>query len=185
MRSGVCNLVVVDINSKSDLILRSLRERLRLITPHWQLYPEILGVSRGRGGDFNICETEKGRFNKWNPTFTDGDVGKAALFYSFLLMSFRFPQHDITRRDSTADSTIRTLSKIDKAFSNLPMTEALDFQSYSHVFQNLDGRSIQSDHATVSTQRHSKTDNATQPGQTHSELDVQISRLPSILKQDQ
>ena len=56
--------------------MRHLRERLRLITPHWPSYPIILG-------DFHICEPEEGRSNVWNQTFTDGDAGKTAMF-SFL-----------------------------------------------------------------------------------------------------
>ena len=39
-----------------------LRERLRLITPHWPSYPNAVGIILD---DFNICEPE-GRFNVWN-----------------------------------------------------------------------------------------------------------------------
>ena len=107
-----------------------------MITPHWPLYPEALGVITG---DFNICEPEEGRFNTWNQTFTDGDAWKAALF------PFLFP----SRRDPTADGTTRTLSRIDRAFTNLPMAQAGDFHCYTHVFRNLGERSIPSDHAAV------------------------------------
>ena len=58
-------------------------------------------------------------------------------------------QPDFTRRDSTADGTIRTLSRIDKTFINLSMAEARDFHCKSHVFKNLGERSIPSDHAAV------------------------------------
>ena len=57
--------------------MRRLRERLRLITPHWPWYPGALGFI---AGDFNICEPEGGRFNDWNQTFTNGDAGR--LFFS-------------------------------------------------------------------------------------------------------
>ena len=73
-------------------------------------------------------------------------------------------QPDFTRRDSAADGTTRTLSRIDRACINLPMSEARDFHCYSHVFENLGERSIPSH-------------NSVQPGQTHSELDVQTSRF--------
>ena len=43
-------------------------------------------------------------------------------------------QPDYTRRDSTAFGIIRTLSRIDRIFVNLPMAEARDFHCYSHVF---------------------------------------------------
>ena len=29
----------------------------------------------------NICDPEEGRFNVWNQTFTDGDLGKTAVFH--------------------------------------------------------------------------------------------------------
>ena len=57
-------------------------------------------------------------------------------------------QPDFTRRDSAADGTTRTLSRIDRAFINLPMAEARDFQCYSHVFENL-GERYRGDHAAV------------------------------------
>ena len=47
IRSGGRNLVVVNVHFESDLTLRSLRERLRLITPYWPLYPEAVGVITG------------------------------------------------------------------------------------------------------------------------------------------
>ena len=79
-------------------------------------------------------------------------------------------------RDSTADGVIRTLSRIGRAFINIPMAEARDFHCYSHVFENLGKRSIPSDHAAVRVV-HSKADYSGTPGQTHSELDVQ--NIPS------
>ena len=77
IRSGRGKFVVVNAHSEPELTLRSLRERLRLITPHWPQYPNAMGMIIG---DFNICEPEEGRFNVWNQTFTDGDMLKAALF---------------------------------------------------------------------------------------------------------
>ena len=145
-RSGDRNLVVVNVHFEPDLTLRNLHERLRLITPHWPLYPEAPGVITG---DFNICEPEEGRFNVWNQTFTDGDTGKAALFYSSFPYVVDIAQPDTTRRDSTTDGTIRTLSSIDRAFINLHVAGARDFHCYSHVFENLGERSIPNDHATV------------------------------------
>ena len=98
---------------------------------------------------YKICEPEEGSFNSWNQTFSDGEAGKAALFRSFFPHVLEIAQPDITRRDSTADGTIRTLSRIDLAFINLPMAEARDFHCCSHVFENLGERSIPSDHAAV------------------------------------
>ena len=44
---------------------------------------------------------------------------------------------------------MRTLSRIDRIFINLSMSELRDFHYYSHVFENLRNRSIPSDHAAV------------------------------------
>ena len=129
---GQKNLPIVNVHLE--------RERLRLITPHWPSYPNAVGIILG---DFNICEPEEGRFNVWNQTFTDGDAGKTAMFHSFFHMFSRMPNL-ITLR-----GIIRTLSRIDRIFSNLPMAEARDFHCYFHVFENLVNRSIPSDHAAV------------------------------------
>ena len=80
VQSGRQSLVIVNIHFEPELTLRQLRERLRLINPHWPSYPNAVGITLG---DFNICEPEEGRFHFWNQTFTDGDPGKTALFHSF------------------------------------------------------------------------------------------------------
>ena len=129
IQSGDRNLVVINVHFELDLTLRNLRERLRFFTAHWPLYPEAHGVITR---DFNICEPEEGRFNVWNQTFTDGDTGKAALFHSFFHHVLEITQPDFTKRDSTADGTFRTLSRIDRTFINLPMAESQDFHCYSH-----------------------------------------------------
>ena len=85
----------------------------------------------------------------WNQTFTDGDTGKAVLFHSLYPRVLEIAQPDYTRRDTSFLGIIHTLSRIDRAFNNMPMAEARDFHCYSHVFENLGKRSIPSDHAAV------------------------------------
>ena len=108
-QSGRKNLVIVNVHFEPVLTLRRLRERLRLITPHWPPYSNAFGIIMG---DLNICEPEEGRFNVWNQTFTDGDTGKAALFHSLLPHVLEITQPDYTRRDSSTIGIIRTLSRI-------------------------------------------------------------------------
>ena len=146
IQSGRQSLVIVNVHFEPELTLRRLRERLRLITPHWPSYPNAVGIILG---DFNICEPEEGRFNVWNQTFTDGDARKTAIFHSFFQHFLENAQPDYTWRDSTALGIIRTLSRIDRIFTNLPMAEARDFHCYAHVFENLGSRTIPSDHAAV------------------------------------
>ena len=145
VQSDQKNLVIVNVHFEPELTLRNLRERLCFITPHWPQYPDAVGIL----GDFNTWEPEEGRFNVWNQTFTDGDTGKTALFHSLFPHVLEITQPDYTKRDSTVIGIIRTLSRIDRIFINLPMAEARDFLCYSHVFENLGKRSIPSDHAAV------------------------------------
>ena len=63
IRTGDRDLVVVNVHFEPDLTLRNLRERLRLITPHWPFFPEAVGFSIT--GDLNIGEPEEERFNVW------------------------------------------------------------------------------------------------------------------------
>ena len=143
---GRHSLVIVNVHFEPELTLRHLRERLRLITPHWPSYPNALGIILG---DFHICEPEEGRSNVWNQTFTDGDAGKTAMFHSFFPNVLEIAQPGYTMRDSTALEIIRILSRIGRIFINLPVAEARDFHSYSHVFEYLGNRTIPSGRAAV------------------------------------
>ena len=156
--SGTSVLVAVNVHFEPDLTLRSLRERLRLITPHWPCYPAAIGIITG---DCNICEPEEGRFNVWNQNIRDGDALKSALFRSFSPHVLEIAQPDFTRKDCTADGTIRTLSRIDKAFISISMA---DFHCNSHVFENLGER--------CSAYCHTETGKSVPPVQTYLELDV-------------
>ena len=140
IQSGGHNLVIVNVHFEFEFTLRQLRGRLRLIHPHWLAYPNGVGIILG---DFNICEPEEGRFNVWNQTFTDGDPRKTAMFHSFFPQVLEIAQPDYTRTDSIAVGIIRTLSRIDRMFINLPVAEARDFHCYSHVFENL----VEPDHS--------------------------------------
>ena len=145
-QSGRHNLVIVDVDFEPERTLRQLRGRLHLIHPQWPSYPNGVGIILG---DFNICDPEEGRFNVWKQSFTDGDPGKTAVFHSFFPYVLDFAQCDYTRRDATALGVIRTLSRIDRIFNNLPMDEARDFHCSSHVFENLGKKTIPSDHTAV------------------------------------
>ena len=78
-------------------------------------------------------------------------------FLIFFFSVLEIAHTDYTRRDSTGLGIIRTLSRIDRIFTNLPMAEARDFHCYSHVFENLGNRTIPSDHAAVRLVIHKPT----------------------------
>ena len=103
IQSGRHNLVIINVHFEPELTLRQLRGRLRLIHPHCIAYPSGVGIILG---DFNICDTEEGRFNVWNRSFTNGDPGNTAVFHSFFSHVLEVAQSEYTRRDSTAPSYV-------------------------------------------------------------------------------
>ena len=146
VQSGESLLVIINVHFDPGPSLRSLRERLRRLCTHWPRYPQSFGVLNG---DFNVCEPEEGRFNVTNQTFAKGDAGKTALFRTFFPFALEIAQPNFTRKDAAADGAIRTLSRIDRAFINVPMAEARDFRCHFHVTDNLGERSIPSDHVGI------------------------------------
>ena len=65
IRSGRRSLVIVYVHFEPELTLRSLRERLRLITPHWPHYPDAIGTFMGglqylraRGREIQCLESD-------------------------------------------------------------------------------------------------------------------------------
>ena len=146
IRSWLHNLVIVNVHFEPELTLRQFRGRLSIIHLHWPACPVEWALF---WAIFNICDPEEGRFNVWNQSFTDGDPGKTAVFHSFFPYVLEIAQSDYTRRDSSAVGNIRTLSRIDRIFINLPMAEARDFHCSSHVVENLGKKQIPSDHAAV------------------------------------
>ena len=84
IRSGCRSLVIVNVHFEPELTLRSLRERSRRITPHWQPYPSKLSALLR--GICNICEPEEGRFNVWNQSCNGRRYGEVC-FLSFLFSS--------------------------------------------------------------------------------------------------
>ena len=145
-RSGRHSLVIVNVHFEPELTSRQLRGRLGIIHPRWPAYPRGVVFFLG---DFTICDPEEGRFIVWNQTFTDGDLGKTAVFQSFFPYVLEVAQSDYTRRDAMALGVIRTLSRIDRIFINLLMAEARDFRCSFHVVENLGQKTISSDHAAV------------------------------------
>ena len=97
-------------------------------------------------------------------------------FIPFFPRALEIAQPDFTRRDATTDGTIRTLSRINRAFINLPVAEAHDFHCYSPVLENIGKRSIPSDHAAVRVVLQKPTTRSHQ-GKRIPSLDVQTSRL--------
>ena len=102
-----------------ELTRRGLRERLRLITPHWLHYLDAIGTIME---DFSICEPKEGLFI-WNQTFTHGDMKKVAPFHSFFPRVLQIAQPVFSWKDSSVNGVIRTLSRIHIVFINFPIIE--------------------------------------------------------------
>ena len=58
-------------------------------------------------------------------------------------------QPDNTRKDTAADGTLRTLSRIDRARINVHIADARDFHCHFHVTDNSGEWSIPSDHEAI------------------------------------
>ena len=137
-------LVLINIHFKPDLTLRNVRERPRLVSPHWAHHPEALGVIMV---DSNISDSEEGRVNTWNQTFTDGDAGK-------LLFSVPFPHvleiaQRFTKKDSTADGTNTQCPGLTTNLStSLWLKHAISIAIFM-CSRILGEQSVPSDHAAV------------------------------------
>ena len=101
IRSERHSLVIVNVHFEPELTSRQLRGRLGLVHLHWSAYPNGVGIILG---DFNICDPEEGRFNVWNQTFTDGDLGKTAMFHSFFPHSLRL--RNLISQEETLQSLV-------------------------------------------------------------------------------
>ena len=95
-------LVVVNVHFEPDM---------RRFSLHWPRYPEALWGVSPRKGD----------------STSEGDTGKTALFRSFFPHALEIAQLKLTRKDTASDGTLRTLSRIDRAFTNVLMAEACVF----------------------------------------------------------
>ena len=147
VQSGRKNLVIVTVHFEPELSLRCLRERLRLIAPHWPPCPNAVGIIMG---DVNISVSQQkgGSMCGTEPSLTVTRE-RPPCFIPFFHMSSRLLNLTALGGTPLFIGIIRTLSWIDRIFINLPMSEVRDFHYHSHVFENLGSRSIPSDHAAV------------------------------------
>ena len=102
--------VVVNVHFELELTLRRLRERLRLITPCWLSYLNVVGIILGV---FKVSEPEEGstcrtRHSRWR---FGKDCSVPLILFPHVL---QIAQLDCTRRDATALGIIRTLPRIDR-----------------------------------------------------------------------
>ena len=107
--------------------LKGLRERLRLINPHWLV---------NQKKDDSTCGT------KPSPTATrERQPCFIPFFHTFLRL--------LTRGGTPQASGSYALYQGLIASLNIPVAEARDFHCYSHIFENLGNWTIPSDHAAV------------------------------------
>ena len=85
--------------------------------------------------DLNIFEPEEGRFSVTKQTFSDGGPGWSAT----VGLSECNGDSPATLYDNEAaqDGTLRITSRIDRASINIPVAEAREFHSHSHVTNGL------------------------------------------------
>ena len=126
-----CGCTVINLHNQPEGTLQELRRRLRAAAALWPAYPDCVGFLVGY---FNICDPAEGRLKSRDQTFSDGDASRAAAPPRHLSPALlRFAQPFFTRRVVRRDGSIHTLSRIDRMFLNLPMSELRDFQCHSHT----------------------------------------------------
>ena len=134
-------------NFEPDLVLRDLRERLRRISLHWPCYPDALRVT------LIFASTRKGDPTsgiKPSQKVTRVTRGTRLFFVPFSRILLKSHSHTLQGRMPPLIGTLRTLSRTDRAFINVPVAEARDFfHCFSHVSDNFGEQSIPSDHVAV------------------------------------
>ena len=113
VQSGRQSLVIANVHFEPELTLRRLRERLRLITPHWLSYPNAVGIIPG---DFNICELKKEGLTYGTKHSLMVTRERLQCFHFFFPNVLEIVQPDYTGGTPTALGIIRTLSRIDRIF---------------------------------------------------------------------
>ena len=123
-----------NVHFRPNSTLGELRPRLHAIHAHWPVYPAGVGVLIG---DLNICDPEEGRFCEASQTFSHGDQGRTATFGSVFPHALQNAHPNCTRKDVSIDCILCTLSRIDRAFIDIPVAEARFFQCRAQTVDDL------------------------------------------------
>ena len=83
--SGCQSLVIVNAHFEPELTLRSLRERQRLITPHWPHYPDAIGTIMG---DFNIFASQRKEDSMFGIRLSPMVTRKRLLYFMLYFLTF-------------------------------------------------------------------------------------------------
>ena len=145
VQSGRSLLVIINAHFEPGPRLRSLRERL------WR-FP--IGLDIPKVSVFLLAMSTFARLRKVDsmlPTKPSQKAiqGRRLSFEPSCPTPWKKALPNFTRKDAAADGTLRTLSRIDRAFINVPMAEAHDFRCHSHVLDNLGELSIPNDHVAI------------------------------------
>ena len=141
IQSGRHNLVIVNVHFEPELTLRQLRGRLRLIHPHWPAYPNGVGIIWVTSTSL-IQKDDLMSGTRHSPTATQERLPCSTLsFHTSLRL-----RNLITREGTPPPLGSYALFQ---GLINLSKAEARYFHCYSHVFENLEKRTIPSDHAAV------------------------------------
>ena len=136
--------MIVHVHFEPDLVLRPLRERLRLFIGHAILKPLVCLSETS-----TFAYTKKEDLASGIKPSQKVMQGKRHCSVSFFPHALEVAQPKLTGKDTAADGTLRTLSRIDRAFINVLVAEARYFHCYSDVSDNLREQSIPSDHVAV------------------------------------
>ena len=110
--------------------IREIRARLHGIQQLWPVSPNALGMLTGV---LNICDLEEGRLCGTTQTLTYRDRGRTNALRAAFPHTLLLAQPDFTQND-VAHGHMRTLSRIDRAFINIPLSEPRDIRYLASVF---------------------------------------------------
>ena len=154
LRKRKLNGLKKDICRVSDIIcqqgthenpIREIRARLHGIQQLWPVSPNALGMLTG---DLNICDLEEAGCFGATQTLTYGDRGRTNASRAAFQHTLGLAQPDFTQKD-VAHGHIRNLSRIDRAFINIPLSEPMDIRYLASVVGNLRDSTLLSDLITM------------------------------------
>ena len=170
-----CVMVIVNVHFEPDLLVRDLRERLRLISNQRPRSPEAFGVLIG---DLNLCDPEEGKFNINKPSLCWGRCGQDGTF--LILFPAELHEEGCCRRWHSA-CTIKNRQSL--FFQSSHGWSAWFSLFFSRNWQPR--RAVHTERSCCCPNSRAENDRTLRQSQANPELDVQTSRFLHHFEADQ
>ena len=147
-RAGNGLLMTANVHFEQNSTLRELHVRLRATCAHWPVCPAGLGVLFGA---LNTCDPEEVHSKEKFQTFFWWRSRSHLGLPSYLTAGLGDCAAQLLKERRPQDGGIRTLSRIGRAFINIPMVEAREFRCRAHTVDDLGDRLLPDDHTASRT----------------------------------